>query len=108
MLAACHSAARYRLLRTPPALGAETKTGHGVARPRRAFVPPCAVSSRRPGGLGKIRLQPGIDRLALQRQHAEDAFMHAPQRRAVDESLQPLVAERELALRQVVLAAQPA
>src|SRR5262245_18539986 len=53
-------------------------------------------------------LQPRIDGFALQREHAEGAFMHAAQRLAPDEALQPLDAERELAQRERELAAEPA
>src|SRR5215470_20035212 len=52
--------------------------------------------------------QPRIDRLALQRQHREYAFMHPPQRLARDEALQRLMAERELAHREIALAGEAA
>lgn len=41
-------------------------------------------------------LQPRINRLALQRQHPENAFMNAAQRFLADESLQRLDAQRKL------------
>ena len=41
--------------------------------------------------------EPRIDRLALQSEHAEDAFVHPPQRFAFDEAMQRFQAERELA-----------
>src|SRR5687768_10152825 len=51
-------------------------------------------------------LQPWVNRLALQRQHAEDALVHPPQRFAPDESGQGLDAQGELAERQRPLRAQ--
>ncbi len=48
--------------------------------------------------------QPRVDRLALQRQHAEHALVDAAQRLAADEALERLDAERELAQGQRALA----
>ena len=44
--------------------------------------------------------QPWVDRLALQRQHAEDALVHAIERLVAHEPLERLDAERELAQRE--------
>ena len=52
--------------------------------------------------------QPRIDRLALQRQHAEGALVHTAQRLALHEALQTLDAQRELAQRQPALRPQAA
>src|SRR5262245_31009237 len=53
-------------------------------------------------------LQPGIHRFALERQHAERAFVDAAQRLAPHEALEPFDAERELAQRQRALARETA
>ena len=53
-------------------------------------------------------LQPRINRLAFERQHAEHAFMHTPKRLARHETLERLVAERKLTDGQVALAGHAA
>src|SRR5262245_45651839 len=53
-------------------------------------------------------LKPRINRLALQSQNAEDAFMHSAKRLLADEPLQPLKAEGELAESEGSFVAQPA
>ena len=45
-------------------------------------------------------LQPRIHRLALEREHSEDALVNTPERLAANEPLQPFDAERELAQRE--------
>lgn len=50
------------------------------------------------------RLQPRIHRLALERQHSEDALVHAIQRLAVYEPMQRLEPERKLFERPAALA----
>src|SRR5262245_47181176 len=52
--------------------------------------------------------QPRVDRLALERQYREGAFVHPAQRLARDEACQPLVAERELVERELALAGKAA
>lgn len=52
--------------------------------------------------------QPRVHRLALEREHTEDALVHAPHRLAPDETLERLDAERELAQCERALAAEPA
>ena len=49
---------------------------------------------------GKGMLQSRIDRLALQRENAEDTLVYAAQRLVPHETLQPLHAQRELTQRQ--------
>ena len=55
-----------------------------------------------------MSLEPRVDRLALQGQHAEDALVDAAQGLVADEPLQPFDSERELAMGQPALAGQPA
>jgi hypothetical protein len=43
-----------------------------------------------------MALQPGINRLAFERQDAEDAFVNAPQGLLLDELFEPFDAQREL------------
>ena len=45
----------------------------------------------------ELPLEPRVDGLALQCQHAEDALVNPPERLAADEPLEPLDAQRELA-----------
>src|SRR5437868_6372761 len=51
-------------------------------------------------------LQPGVDRLALQREDAEHALVHAVERLPAHETLQGLDAERELPDRERALPSQ--
>jgi len=53
-------------------------------------------------------LEPGVDRLAFQGQHPEDALVYAVQRLVPDEPLQRLDAEPELADREGALATKTA
>ena len=59
-------------------------------------------------GLDRLSLQPRIDRLALQREDAEHALVHAPERLALHEALEAFDPQRELAQRQRPLPRQPA
>src|SRR4051812_24171408 len=52
--------------------------------------------------------EPRVDRLALEREHAEAALVHAAERLAADEPLERLDAERELAHRERALRAEGA
>ena len=52
--------------------------------------------------------QTRVDRLALQREHAEHALVDPPQRFALDEPLESFDPQRELAKRQRSFARQPA
>src|SRR5262249_22214791 len=56
---------------------------------------------------GVLDLQPRINGLALEREHAEHAFVDPPERFALNESLQSLDSERKLAKRKRPLAGQP-
>ena len=60
------------------------------------------------GGRRQNSLQPRVHRLALRREHAEHALVHAPERLAPHEPLEPLDAQRELAERERPLGGQPA
>jgi hypothetical protein len=42
--------------------------------------------------------KPRINRLAFERQHSKDAFMHAPLQFTADESIEGLDAQREFAI----------
>ena len=53
-------------------------------------------------------LKPRIDRLALKRQHPENAFVDAAQRFTRDETLERLMAEGELPDGEVALAGEAA
>src|SRR4051812_1382975 len=53
-------------------------------------------------------LQPRVDRLALEGQHAGDTLVDAPERLAADEPREPLDAQRELPQGQRPLGPEPA
>ncbi len=81
---------------------------------KRIMPTQCSCSSRKPfrRELGhsaqRLRpLPPRVDRLALECQHAERAFMHPPQRLALDEPVERFNPERKLADRQPRLAPRP-
>ncbi|CAM5600341.1 hypothetical protein SGLAM104S_03832 [Streptomyces glaucescens] len=61
---------------------------------------PGAAGGRPAHDRGSTGSQPGVDRLRLQRQHAEDRLVHPPQRLAVREPVQRLQAEGVLAQRE--------
>lgn len=67
--------------------------------------PAMALRARlRQQGEAFAELQPGIHRLALERQDAEGALVDAAEGLAVDEALEPLQAQGELAQREGALA----
>src|SRR5437773_7704944 len=66
----------------------------------------CSIHQAAPAPAG--RLQPWIHRLTLQRQHAEDALVHAVQRLALSEAMQRLEPERELPQRERAFVRQAA
>jgi hypothetical protein len=51
-------------------------------------------------------LQSWVDRLALEREHSKDTFVHTSERLAGDEAFQRLVAEGEFTKREIALAAE--
>jgi hypothetical protein len=48
----------------------------------------------------EVQLKSRIDRFALEREHPEDALVHAPKRLVAHEALEPFDAERKLAQRE--------
>src|SRR5260370_30355839 len=71
------------------------------------LVADCGTGKTRPRHLTPRTigtLQSGVDRLAFEREHGEDAFMHPAQRFMGDEPLQTFSAQRELAEGEVALA----
>ena len=88
---------------------AEACMPQGCARPgcpsasanERACLQPCSCLRSRAS-------QARIDRITFQREHAEDALVHAVQRRPLDKALQRLDAERKLAQCQRTLRRQTA
>src|SRR5215472_6296942 len=101
---------------SPPGPAPARSPSPGAAPSAAAATPKSGARSSpctgRPGPPLALRLggtlQAGVDRLALQGQHPEDALMHAEQRLAPDEPFQRLHPERELADRQGPLAAEVA
>ena len=65
-------------------------------------------SGPRRNRLGLETLETRIHRLTLHRKYPEDAFVHAAQRLALDEPLEPFDAERELSQRHAPLRGQAA
>ena len=54
----------------------------------------------------RVSLQPGVDGLAFERQHAEDAFVHAMERFIADEAFEGFDAEAELSDGEAVFVAE--